>query len=338
MCRFNLEAALRDISRNETFPEAQRFPRRFFQLNPNLLLLLGKSRNRFQFNLSSRSETIPTEMLRPTLNSTDPLFLQAGNPDLKMANKIDGSVSYSRIDAHAARTLSISLDGSYTFNYIATRRTLFLEDTYLPQYDYTARRGSQLTTQRNVGGRYRVQAALRYSQQLLALRSTLRANLSYGFNQQPYFLDEALYRSGSHTLAAVVGFESGFSTKVRLVVYSNTSLSRYRTRSECTDALSENVQASLNLSLGRYFGFVGTNYEFYCNSRSQELTRHTVVLNASAGRKFGKKNRFSLSCGVVDILNRPDYATTVFETDYIRTGSTSYLGRYAYLRAAFTFD
>ena len=34
---------------------------------------------------------------------------------------------------------------------------------------------------------------------------------------------------------------------------------------------------------------------------------------------------------------RPDYATTSFDTDYIVTSSTSYLGRYGYLRVAYTF-
>ena len=62
-----------------------------------------------------------------------------------------------------------------------------------------------------------------------------------------------------------------------------------------------------------------------------------MILNAAAGRKFGKENRLGLSAGVVDILNRPDYASTVFETDYMRTSSTSYLGRYGYLRVAYTF-
>lgn len=338
MCHLNLEAALRDVARDEEFPATERYPRRFLQLNPGVMLQVGKSRNRFNFQLHSNSQTIPTEMLRPTLNTTNPLALQAGNPDLKMSNEISGSAGYSRSDARSARTFSISFNGSYTFNYIATRRTLFLEDTYLELYDYTAQRGSQLTTQLNVGGCYRVESSFRYSQQLIALRSTLNANLKYGFSQQPYFLGEALYESGSHSLSADLGFESGFSTKVRIQLSSSTTLSRYRTRSECTDDLRELVQARINLRFGKYFGFVGTVYEFYCNSRSKELTRHNVVLNASAGRKFGKKNRFALSVGAVDILNRPDYATTRFETDYIRTSSTSYLGRYAYIRVAYTFD
>ena len=88
---------------------------------------------------------------------------------------------------------------------------------------------------------------------------------------------------------------------------------------------------------GKYFASVANAYEFYCNSNSHTLTRHNVILNAAAGRKFGKENRLGLSVGVIDILNRPDYASTVFETDYMRTSSISYLGRYGYLRIAYTF-
>ena len=77
------------------------------------------------------------------------------------------------------------LNGSYTFNYITQRRTLFLEDTYLPQYDYTARKGAQLTTQANVGGNYNLGGRVSYSQQINPLRSTLNVSVNYGFSQTP---------------------------------------------------------------------------------------------------------------------------------------------------------
>ena len=133
------------------------------------------------------------------------------------------------------------------------------------------------------------------------------------------------------------GFDSGFSSKVKLNIRSNTSMSSYTTQKETAQELREQLTARVDLRFGKYFGSVGTLYEFYCNSRSHALTRHNVILNASAGRKFGKENRLGLSAGVIDILNRPDYATTSFDTDYIVTSSTSYLGRYGYLRVAYTF-
>lgn len=279
----------------------------------------------------------PARRARSTLNATNPLSLQAGNPGLKLQNDLSGSAGFQFTDVKKALSFSVRLNGSYTFNYIAQRRTLFLEDTYLPQYDYTARKSAQLTTQANVGGNYNLGGRVSYSQQINPLRSTLNVSVNYGFSQTPYFTGEDLFHSVRHSLGFGFGFDSGFSSKVKLNIRSNTSMSSYTTQKETAQELREQLTARVDLRFGKYFGSVGTLYEFYCNSRSHTLTRHNVILNASAGRKFGKENRLGLSAGVIDILNRPDYATTSFDTDYIVTSSTSYLGRYGYLRVAYTF-
>lgn len=332
-----LGGVLYDIARSERFPKEERFPRLFFQLNPTVYLSVGKSRKRFSFNLASFPQMIPLDALRSTLNATNPLSLQAGNPGLKLQNDLSGSAGFQFTDVKKALSFSVRLNGSYTFNYIAQRRTLFLEDTYLPQYDYTARKGAQLTTQANVGGNYNLGGRVSYSQQINPLRSTLNVSVNYGFSQTPYFTGEDLFHSVRHSLGFGFGFDSGFSSKVKLNIRSNTSMSSYTTQKETAQELREQLTARVDLRFGKYFGSVGTLYEFYCNSRSHALTRHNVILNASAGRKFGKENRLGLSVGVIDILNRPDYATTSFDTDYIVTSSTSYLGRYGYLRVAYTF-
>ena len=280
---------------------------------------------------------IPTESLRSTLDATNPLSLRAGNPDLKLPNDITGSVGLTFNNAPKARNIWFNFNGGYTFNYIASQRILFLEETYLPQYDYTAQKGAQLSTQTNVEGYYKLGGMFGFSQQISSLRSTVNAGIDYNFQQTPYFLEETLYHSGRHALSFRAGFESGFSSKVKIAVSSVTSMSSYSAQNSNTQDLREMVRARLDLRFGKYFASVANAYEFYCNSNSKAQTRHNVILNAAAGRKFGKESRLGMSLGVVDILNRPDYASTVFETDYMRTSSVSYLGRYGYLRMAYTF-
>lgn len=325
------------IARNELFPNRKRFPRQFYQLNPSIYLSLGKSKRRFNFNLSSYPQMISTESLRSTLDATNPLALRAGNPDLKLQNNLSGSTGFSFYDAAKALNLGIRFNAGYTFNYVTTRRTLFLENTYLDQWDYTAQKGAQLTTQTNVGGCYSLGGSFNYAQQISSLRSTINAGVNYSFNQTPYYLSEELDYQVRHALRIGVGFNSGFSTKIKIAVYSNTTMSSNTSQQTRRQDLREQLSGRVDLRLGKYFASVGTLYEFYCNSQSRELTRHNVILNASAGRKFGKENRLGCSVGVIDILNRPDYATTSFETDYIVTSSTSYLGRYGYLRMTYTF-
>ena len=83
-----LGGVLYDIARSERFPKEERFPRLFFQLNPTVYLSVGKSRKRFSFNLASFPQMIPLDALRSTLNATNPLSLQAGNPGLKLQNDL----------------------------------------------------------------------------------------------------------------------------------------------------------------------------------------------------------------------------------------------------------
>lgn len=333
----SLTGVVYQVARGERFPEKGRFPRQFYQLNPWFSLMSGQSKRRLTLNISSFSQMISTESLRSTLDATNPLSLQAGNPDLKLPNEVSGSAAISFNNAQKARNIWIRFSGGYTFNYIASRRRLFLEETYLPQYDYTAQKGAQLSTQTNVEGRYNLSGSVGISQQISSLRSTVNAGIDYNFQQTPYFLEETLYHSGRHALSFRAGFESGFSSKVKIAVSSVTSMSSYSAQKSNTQDLQEIVRARLDLRFGKYFASVANAYEFYCNSNSHTLTRHNVILNAAAGRKFGKESRLGLSVGVVDILNRPDYASTVFETDYMRTSSVSYLGRYGYLRMAYTF-
>lgn len=332
-----LTGSVHRIARDERFPERQRFPRTFYQLSPWFNLTAGSSSRRFNLNIISQSQMIPTESLRSTLDATNPLSLRAGNPDLKLPNDITGSVGITFNNAPKARNVWFNFNGGYTFNYIASQRILFLEETHLPQYDYTAQKGAQLSTQTNVEGCYKLGGMFGFSQQISSLRSTVNAGLDYNFQQTPYFLEETLYHSGRHALSFRAGFESGFSSKVKISVSSVTSMSSYSAQNSNTQDLREMVRARLDLRFGKYFASVANAYEFYCNSNSKAQTRHNVILNAAAGRKFGKENRLGISLGVVDILNRPDYASTVFETDYMRTSSVSYLGRYGYLRMAYTF-
>lgn len=332
-----LTGSVHRIARDERFPERERFPRTFYQLSPWFNLTAGNSSRRFNLNIISQSQMISTESLRSTLDATNPLSLRAGNPDLKLPNDITGSVGLTFNNAPKARNVWFNFNGGYTFNYIASQRTLFLEETYLPQYDYTAQQGAQLSTQTNVEGCYKLGGMFGFSQQISSLRSTVNAGIDYNFQQTPYFLEETLYHSGRHALSFRAGFESGFSSKVKIAVSSVTSMSSYSAQKSNTQDLQEIVRARLDLRFGKYFASVANAYEFYCNSNSKAQTRHNVILNAAAGRKFGKENRLGLSVGVIDILNRPDYASTVFETDYMQTSSVSYLGRYGYLRMAYTF-
>lgn len=336
-CYVDLRGLLHELSRDERFPEAERTPHRFFALAPSLNIACGKPRRRLSASLYASPQVPSAEALRHRLDATDPLALRTGNPDLRLPVDFSGSLHLQLDDARTARTFSVGIRGNYTTDYIASRTTLFLDPTYLAQWDYTAQAGARLTTEANVGGRYDVGADAAYSQQIAALRSTLRISTRYGFSRTPYFLGEELCHSGLHSLGLGLGFDTGFSSKVRIALATDTSLGSYSTREQTRRTLQQRINARLDLQPGKYFGRANLSYDFYCNDASKSLTRHYLILNVAAGRRFGRRERFSLSLGAADLLNRPDHTSTSFQTDYLLASTTSYLGRYLYLHAAHTF-
>lgn len=336
-CDVNLRSQLYELLRHERFPETERAPRRFFALAPDLNLSYGTPRRKWSFYASASPLVPSAEALRSSLDATDPLLLRTGNSDLKLPVILAASLRLQLNDPSKARVYSFGVRGGYDANFIASRTTLFLQPTYLAQWDYTAQQGAQLVSETNVGGKYALGADASWTQRVAALRSTLRVATAYGFDRTPYFLGERLFDSRQHTLQLSLGFDSGFSDKIRISLDTHTDLSSYTTQRQTRRSLQQHANLRAELHLGNYFGNANTAYEFYRNSASKALTRHRTILNIAAGRKFGRESRFSLSVGAVDLLDGPDYVSTHFATDHILTSTNSYLGRYLYLRAAHTF-
>ncbi len=336
-CYAKIEVASNRISRREFYPNEELFPRNFLLFNPSISLSHDTNKRKISLSIYSNSLIPSIESLRNTIDATNPLTLQAGNPDLKLARNLSGNFSLQFTNPEQAQTLNLSLSSGYTFNYVTSRRTLFLEETYLEAYDYTAQKGAQLTTQVNVGGSYHVNGALFYNKQFAAISSTFNASLNYSFQQTPYYLAEALLKSRNHALSCGLTLSSGFSRKIKLSLGSSTSLTRTIAQQTTANELRQSVFGRTNLRFGKYFGMLLCNYQFYRNSRSKSLTRQNTLFNAYAGRKFGKNNRLGCSIGVVDLFNRSRYTTTTINTDYITDSTSAYLGRYVYANVTYTF-
>ena len=82
-----LTGVVYQIARSERFPEKERFPRQFYQLNPWFSLMTGQSKRRFTLNISSFSQMIPTESLRSTIDATPPPLAAGRKPRSQTAER-----------------------------------------------------------------------------------------------------------------------------------------------------------------------------------------------------------------------------------------------------------
>lgn len=333
-----LQGILYNVNRDDRFPMDDYTPHHFILFNPAIRFSTGKPQGRFCSRFELYSSDISTEMLRNSLNATNPQFLQAGNPDLKPTTTALVNLQYSLMNDKSARYVSFGLSAEYGYNYIASKQIIFKENTYLPQYNYTAQPWSQLSTYANVDGNYRLSANIDYSQRMASLKSSFRMGLEYGFGNVPYFLGGERYDSQKHNMLVKIGFISGFSSKIKLSVNNTTDMGIYSTQEGKSRYIRELLVANLELLVAtRYFAKVSCVYDMYRNDTSSLLAQDDVVANAEIGCKLGKKKRFHTSFGIANIFNKINYLRSIYEADYIRTSGTSYLGRYGYIRFRLEF-
>lgn len=337
-CSVSLRATLYGVKLDEQLPTEGHYPHTFFLLNPNVNLSWGKPQNRIAFNVGSYSHLMSVEMLRNSLNINNPMYIVAGNPNLRPSNNTTFNLSYSTTKAAKARTWEFNFFGGYIFNDIVSKRTLYMQSEYLPQYDYTVAQGAQLTTNLNVDGNWKMGASAGYSKRMAWLKSTFYGSLSYKYSKEQYYVGESLEGSYNQEAGLLLSLNTGFSSKVRVNLSSTTSFGNYKTY----DAVSRYIRESVNCGVDvrpmkRYFILVNAAYQLYHNGSMEDATQNNVIANASLGRKFGKGDKFSLAAGIVDIFNRTSYIATMLNSDYLRTQTTSYLGRYAYLTFSYEF-
>lgn len=338
MCTVGFRGSIYGVGNEERTPKADNTSHTFLLFNPFASFSIGTVQNRWTIGMGSFSNIISVEMLRNSLDASNPMFMRAGNSDLRPSNNTYINVNYSTTDPKKARTLLFGFKAGYIFNYIAARQTLFMEDTFLPQYDYTAQRGSQLNTNVNVGGNYNLGISTNYSQRVSFLKSTLRTSINYDYKQTPYYLSDRLQKSHNHEIKAIVGINTGFSENIRINFNSNTGVGYYTTENETTRYIRESLDGNIDVRFASKYSILAKAiYEIYDNDRSSVATHNNVIANVAVGRKFGKENQTSLSIGVVDIFNQTSYVSTILNSDYMRTSTTSYLGRYGYLMFSFIF-
>lgn len=340
--KVNLELALAlDNYRpksDEQLPKIARNNRNYFNVLPWLYFNYRPGKHIVRVTMTTSPGQLSLEQLRSGLDVNDPLYVRAGNPDLHPSTDYFLSFSYNFNDAPHSSNYTFTLTGNFRVNYLANKSTLFQEATYLPQFDYTIQSGAQLIETVNANGYRNYSVKTGYSKRF-KFGMSLFCGLNYNFSKTPYFFNSELAyihrNSGTFRLSAI----SSFSTKFKISLSSDASLSYYDVHQQHTKDFSENLGSEITATIRKKYTLaVSTSYLLYRNYRVSSADRDDVMASASFGRKFGKKNNLELVVGVVDIFNRVNNARTAFTDNYISTSSSLSLGRYAYIQASCKFN
>lgn len=337
---FDCVLGLKDIADmgTERLGTAENWRRNWLRPVIRSRLLWSSGENSLSFSYRESESAPSASDLRSVVDDSNPMFLSAGNPSLSLPVSRMADFSYSRSFASCGLVLALTAGGSIHSDAIVSRTSYFQNDTYLPDYGYTAAAGSSLVVPENVSGRFAASAGLSADKYFSSAGVSLNGGIDWRMAGDPFFLNETLHRNLSDNLDFRLAVEYG-GTSCSYRVAPQVGLGWI----DC-----DGVRTSDWLSVGgriemkqRFWEFLELEASFVgekvCSSR-KETEYGNCSLDVSLSWLFGKDRRSNVSVYARDVLNDMSGLSNKVAANYILQSYRSLLGRSAGVSFVYVFS
>lgn len=324
--------------------------RRFVTFNPQISYGIV-SKNKSNLNLSYRtgSRLPSSEQLKRRVDDTNPMMLQAGNPELVLPRThsvaLTGNAG-SLFDISGAKNSDYQIRGELTADYtsspIIAGTEYFPVSTWLEQYRYQMPAGSILRTYTNADYELSARASADISAKLDLVKnfSTIRLSPSLTYNNRPQMTGTLTGRVSDLTPAVSSTVSLDLVSKIKTSATAGVSYSRQWTKSGSfsNEVLSGRMGVSLK-TIPMKNSFLDADYNWLplrvLSGAGVSNGRHE--LNVSGGVDIPKFN-ITVSVSGVNLLgNRSVYSTQRSENRFMQSWKPSF-GRYFMLSLFFRFN
>jgi outer membrane receptor protein involved in Fe transport len=230
------------------------------------------------------------------IDDAKPLSLKVGNNNLKLPRKHHFKLNLNQTFIESASAIEFKMEYQILNDFIAQRSRFFIQETYLPQYNYTVLQGATLYSVENSGTQQLLSGQLDYSTLSNFLKSSVKLAIGYTYEHTPAFAQEERNDWDRNQFTLNVGLISNFSRKIEISINSSTDLNRLKSKqSEASDMLNERVSLGIRTSIIPKFTLKATlSHSYYKQFTDNQQTNNTT-LEASIARKLGKNIDFSLN-------------------------------------------
>ena len=324
-------------TRVESFPGTFRYPVLFHHLSPWLILEYSAPLFNMDFSYSESTATPSIEQLRGVIDDASPMFLTAGNPDLKQTVSRQAAFKASIVDIVTAMTWHLNLRYEERTNYIANKTVFFDQDTELTQYGYTALAGSQLSTPVNVDDCRNLSASLSFAVKTNKPDATIWPSLSYNYGRTPWFVGETLHGNETHDLRLTMSWTSSFSQYARMdFMYSGGIGRALSDKEKLYDSMSHELSLLMKFNfLKRMWLSLHAGYLYSMTTSGYKIS--SIPTTASISCKFGKNDSMEIGLSCEDIINRNRNSSVSVSDEYVRYLYDKIFGRSICLRFVYNF-
>lgn len=280
------------------------------------------------YNTSTDAPTV--SQLQPVVNNTNPLFLTAGNPDLKQPYINNLNIDYSVTNINTSASFYLGVSGTYGMRYITNNVFLTSVDTTI-LHDIQLRKGVQLTTPVNLDGYKNATAYAVYSFPISGIKLNFDVDLNAGISQMPNIVNNVTNISTNKNADFGVSLNSNISEQVDFTLTANSTVianeNLLNARLNNT-FFNQSVRFTLNLLLWKGFVF-NTDIAYQYNSGVSGIYHPEYTLwNVGIGKKLLKDKRGDIRLVVYDILNQNTNIQHTVTDYYIQDTHNNAVNRY----------
>ncbi|WP_234734336.1 TonB-dependent receptor [Tellurirhabdus bombi] len=328
-----------DLISEQTYPRQNNVRATFDNFLPSANLDYRiNTDNRVRVFYRTNTQAPSVTQLQNVIDNTNPLFLTAGNPDLKQSYNHNLFARYTFTKPQKSRSLFFLLGGSVTNNYIGNS-TLISDGTATLPNDSIIGRGVQLSRPINLNGFYTMRSFVTYSMPLTFIKTNLSVNFGYNYSRTPSQINNQINYSKGSTFTQGISLNSNISQKIDFSVsyfmnyndINNTIQSRSN-----SSYFSQTTSARLNWIFGPGFLFQTDINNQYYKSFEGNFNQRFTLWNAAFGKKFLKNQRGELKLAVFDLLKQNSSISQNLTDTYFQTTQSLVLQRYFMLTFTYT--
>ncbi len=319
------------LSADRTFPKTMSTDKTFANVLPTATLHIGVTRtNNIQLMYRTATSPPPIGQLENTIDNTNPLFLSAGNPDLKQNYSHSLTARYTTTNLQSMESFFVMVSGGITQDYIGNSLFLAQKDTLL-EGGVLLKQGSQLTRPLNLGNQNTLRAMVTYSFPFTFISSNVNFSSGFTFNQTPSLINAATNTAHTTTFSEGFGVASNISKDLDFTISYTANF----------NSLKNSIQASMDNTYFSHTASIRFNWTFWggltlrTDARNQLYTRTDVGFNQSytlwnitLAEKFLKDNAGEISLQAFDVLNQNKNINQTVTDSYIEVQQTNNLHQY----------
>lgn len=324
----------------QEFPVSDVVNRPFSNILPRVFMNYKWDKTTNMRGMFRTSTNIPSiTQLQNVINTTNPLLLSTGNPELKQEVSQNFNLNFSKSNTTKFRNIFIGFFGTQTSNYM-TNATRFLTADSQISDGFVAVRGAQITSPVNLNGYWNTRLFGVYGFPLKKLKSNININATTSLGQKPGMVNNTKNISKTGNLSGGVILTSNISENIDFSLGYNTNF--YSTTNTSQSSLNNKyfnntASGKINyITKSKLVLNTELNYNAY-SGLSSGFDQQFLLWNAAVAYKFLKGNAAEVKLSCFDILAQNRSITRTITETYIEDNFTKVLTRYLMLTFTFNF-